>query len=234
MNLVALLALLTFAQEGPAVHPKAEVTHALVPSITVVGSDSTTARPDMAEITIGVVTQAPTAGKALKDNNASMDALFKTLAAQGIADKDMQTANLSVQPQYRQNRNGEQQPEIVGYQVVNQLHIKVRKLASLGTILDEVVGQGANQMHGISFGVAENTPHLDAARSKAVADARRKAELYAKAAGVKLGRVLLIQEETARPPIPLMQSFARADKGVPVAPGELEFHASITITYALE
>ena len=149
----------------------------------------------------------------------------------------MQTSNFSVQPQYKQGQPGQQRAEIVGYQVSNQVRVQVRKLDALGPLLDGAVGEGANQMQGVSFSVAEPDPLLDEARRQAMADARRKAELYAKAAGVDVGRVLLIQEDTPRLPEPLyrgmMMARGAASDAVPVAAGEQEFHASITVTYAI-
>src|SRR5262249_18539917 len=142
------------------------------------------------------------ASKALAENNTAMQQLLNTLKARGIAERDIQTSNFSVVPQYKRNPQGQYGPEIVGYQVSNQVHIKVRRLTSLGEILDELVGQGANQIQGISFGVAERNRLLDDARKRAMADARRKAELYAASAGVGVGRVLLIEEQSARPPRP--------------------------------
>jgi uncharacterized protein YggE len=114
------------------------------------------------------------------------------------------------------------------------VRVKVRQLDSLGEVLDQVVGQGANHVQGVGFAVAEPTPVLDEARRKAVADARHKAELYAREAGMEVGPVLLIQEETPHLPRPPLLGAARAEAAaVPVAEGELEFGASITVTYAM-
>jgi uncharacterized protein YggE len=213
---------------------QAEEKQALVPSLTVVGSGKVTARPDMAQIQLGVVTEAPSATKALKDNNDAMARLFGTLDGRGIARKDVQTSNFSVTPQYKRGPHGEQLPEIVGYRVSNAVQVKVRKLDGLGQILDEVVELGANQVQGVSFAVAEPTPLLDEARRKAMADARRKAALYAKEAGVEVERVLLIQEQTPHLPGPLFVGVARAEgAGVPIAEGELDFGATITVTYEI-
>lgn len=207
---------------------------ALVPSLTVVGSGKVSARPDMAQLQVGVVTQAPSAARALKDNNDAMAKLFTTLDGRGIARKDVQTSSFSVTPQHRRGPHGEQLPEIVGYRVSNAVQIKVRNLEALGQVLDEVVQQGANQVHGVSFAVAEPVPLLDAARRKAMADARRKAELYAREAGVGVGRVLLIQEQEPLLPAPIfMGAGGVGGAGVPVAEGELDFGASITVTYAI-
>jgi uncharacterized protein YggE len=228
-----LLGALAAAAVAPA---RAEEKQPLVPSMTVVGSGKVSARPDVAQVQVGVVTQAPSAAKALKDNNDAMEKLFAALDARGIARKDVQTSQFSVTPQYKRGPQGEYLPEIAGYQVTNAVTVKVRKLEALGGVLDEVVQQGANHVQGVSFSVAEPTPLMDEARRRAVADARRKAELYAKEAGVEVGRVLLIQEETPHLPGPVFLGAARADGGgaVPVAEGALEFGASITVTFALE
>jgi uncharacterized protein YggE len=233
MNALALALLGGLAAGFPA-PARAGEKQALVPSLTVVGSGKVSARPDMAQVQVGVVTEAPSAAKALKDNNATMARLFSTLDARGIARKDVQTSGFGVAPQYKRGPHGEQLPQVVGYRVSNAVRIKVRKLDALGQVLDEVVQQGANQVQGVSFSVAEPTPLLDEARRQAMAEARRKAELYAKEAGVEVGRVLLIQEQTPHLPRPLAAGFARAEAaGVPIAEGEQDFGASITVTYAI-
>jgi uncharacterized protein YggE len=139
-----------------------------------------------------------------------------------------------VVPQRRQGRQEPQPPEIVGYEVTNQLRIKVRDLTALGRLLDALVGQGANVLGGIIFSVGNPAPVLDQARVQAMADARRKAEVYAKAAGVTLGPLLSIRDGIA--PVPRLgveMPRMMAASPVPVAPGEQEFQASITVTYAL-
>jgi hypothetical protein len=234
MKTLALALLSSVLAAGPSAPARGEEKKALVPSLTVVGSGTVSARPDMAQVQVGVVTQAPSAARALKENNDAMAKLFATLDGQGVARKDVQTTGFSVVPQYKRGPHGQQLPEVVGYRVSNTVRVKVRKLDALGQVLDEVVQKGANQVHGISFAVAEPTPLLDAARRKAMADARRKAELYAREAGVTVGRVLLIQEQTPHLPGPFVVGFARAEAaGVPVAEGEQEFAAAVTVTFAL-
>jgi uncharacterized protein len=204
------------------------------PSITVVGSGTAAARPDTAEVSAGVVTQAATAAQALAQNNAAMEKVIKAVTAAGIAEKDIQTTSVSVIPQRRQGRQEPQPPDIVGYEVSNQVRIKVRDLTVLGRLLDALVGQGANALGGISFTVGDPAPVLDQARTNAMADARRKAEVYARAAGATLGPLLSIREGAA--PVPRFggeMPRAMAVSAVPVAPGEQEFQASITVTYAL-
>jgi uncharacterized protein YggE len=205
------------------------------PAVSVTGAGTVSARPDVAEVATGVITQAPTAGKALAQNSAVMEKVLKAVSALGIADKDVQTSSINVVPQRRQGKQESYPPDITGYEVSNQLRVKVRDLAMLGRLLDELVTQGANNLGGIHFSVAEPAPLLDQARAKAVADARRKAEVYATTAGVKLGRVLSIREATAVVPRPeAFQMRAMAASAVPVAPGEQEFQASVDITYAIE
>jgi uncharacterized protein YggE len=220
----------------PTLTPLADEERPLVPSVTVVGMGETTSRPDMAQVQVGVVTQSKTAAQALEENNTAMTALFKSLSDHGVGEKDIQTTNFNVAPQYRRDDRGQQATEIVGYQVTNMLRVKVRQLNRLGKVIDDVVKLGANQLHGISFSVAEPAPLFDEARRKAMADARRKAELYAQEAGVKLGRVRHIQEQPPHVPRGEFLGLARAAaaESVPVAPGEQEFHASITVTYAIE
>jgi uncharacterized protein YggE len=205
----------------------------LVPSVTVVGVGKATAQPDTAQVQVGVISQAPSAAQALKDNNEAMSKLFRVLEAAGIAKKDVQTSNFSVVPQYKRGPHNEQLPDIVAYRVANEVRVRVRQLGSLGRVLDEVVAQGANQVQGVSSAVADPAPLLDEARRGAMADAHHRADLYAKAAGVRLGRVLLIQEQTPRLPVPQFFGLARGAGAVPVAPGEQEVQASVTVTYAM-
>jgi uncharacterized protein YggE len=204
------------------------------PSITVVGSGTAAAPPDTAEVTAGVVTQAATAAQALTQNSAAMDRVLKSLTGLGIAERDIRTSGVSVMPQRAQPQPGRQQaPAIVGYEVTNQVHVKVRNIAILGRLLDTLVGQGANALGGIAFSVADPAPLLTEARTRAVADARRKAEVYTAAAGVKLGRIIFIRDATPGIPRP-MAARMMASSGVPIAPGEQELEASVSITYGLE
>jgi uncharacterized protein len=227
------MALLSLLHAPNSLSAQSQTGHLPFPFITVVGHGKASAKPDMAEIQVGVVTQASNAAKALQQNSDAMAKLLSTLEARGIPKTDVQTANFNVMPQYRRGPHGEQQPGITGYEVSNQVRLKVRKLDLLGPVLDELVEQGANQVRGISFAVAESTPLLDQARRQAIADARRKAELYASAAAVPLGRVLAIQEETPQQPRPMAFGLAKAAPSVPIAEGEQDFAASLTVTYAL-
>jgi uncharacterized protein YggE len=202
----------------------------------VVGTGEVQAKPDTAQINVGVVTEGPTAAEALRSNNQAMAQLLETLKQQGIEERHIQTSTFSISPKYQFRPEDGQPPEIVGYTVTNQVHVTVRDLSSLGTVLDNVVRAGANQIHGISFSVHDPQQQMDEARRKAVAEARRKAELYADAAGVKLGRPLLIEEgQAGGGPEPFYRPrMAAAEMAVPIATGEQTISAVITVTYAIE
>jgi len=211
--------------------------HPRTSTVTVAGTGTVSAAPDMAEITTGVVTQAPTAAQALAANSQAMERLLQALGTLDIAARDIQTTNISVSPLRRQGRDG-QPPEITGYEVTNQVRVKVRDLSRLGRVLDLSVapgaGPGANLVHGIHFGRQEPAPLLDEARKRAMADARRKAELYAGAASLRVGRVVAVQEAGAASPRPEMAPRVMMSAAVPVAPGEQEIQASVTVTFTLE
>ena len=207
------------------------------PSITVVGSGSVSGVPDTAEVTAGVVTQATTASQAMSQNSAAMEQVLKALAALGIADRDIHTTNVSIVPQRASSPSSRPAPPIpsavVGYEVTNQVRVRVRNLSSLGHLLDTLVSQGANALGGIGFSFADPAPLLEQARSKAMADARQKAQVYAIAAGVKVGRVIFIRDASATPPRP-MSGRMMAMGATPIAPGEQELEVSVSVTYALE
>jgi hypothetical protein len=205
----------------------------LIPSITVVGSGKVSAKPDQGEINVGVVTQRPAAVDAVSENSAAVRKVMQRLAELGIAAEDVRTNNLSLNPVYARRDKAQEIPKIIGYEVTNQLHITVRDLDRMGSILDSVVREGANRLNGVSFAVGDPTSLLDEARTKAVEDARRKAELYATASGVRLGEVLAVQE--VQPQFPRPESFrlAQAADTVPIAPGQLDFHLNITVIYRI-
>ena len=210
----------------------------LVPSITVVGTGEVRAKPDTAQINVGVVTEAPTAAEAVQSNSKAMEQLLQTIKQQGIEEKYIQTSGFNVSPKYHYQPRGDGgTPEIVGYTVSNQVQVTARDLSSLGEVLDKVVRAGANQIHGISFSIHDPTETMDEARRNAMKDARRKAELYAELIGAELGRPILVQETSPDMPEPLMRGgmrMAAAEMAVPIATGEQTLSASITVTYALK
>ncbi len=208
---------------------------ASTPSITVAGAGEIAAPPDTATVRAGVVTEAKTAAAAVEQNSQAMQRVLAALGEAGIAGKDIQTEQFDVSPQYRPDPEQRDVPRLVGYQASNVVRVRVRELEGIGSVLDRLVTAGANRMHGIAFSVGEPTALLDEGRKRAVADAQRKAELYAQAAGVRLGRLLRLEEAGAPGPIP-GPYFARAEAmaQVPVQPGELELSVRITATFAIE
>jgi uncharacterized protein YggE len=196
--------------------------------VTVTGEATVAVAPDMAIIRVGVTSQGKTAHEASDANAKQMTKVLAAIKDAGIADRDVQTSRLSLQPQYDPNKNGT--ARLTGFQVTNQVTIKIRDTDKLPVILDRAIAAGANEMSGIEFVVSEQSKLLDQARDDAVIDAHRKAELYAKAAGVKLGRVVSISEEGSNPPPrPVMQAMRAG--AVPVAPGEQMLRASVTVSY---
>jgi len=200
-------------------------------TITMTGHGEVKAAPDEVQIHAGVVTSAATAAEALAANNARMKALFDALRKMGVAERDIQTASFSVSPQYTGGANNER-PRLTGYQVNNDVSLRLEDVSKLGTALDMLVRAGANQMHGIDFSIREPAPLLQKARAAAVADARLRAETYAQAAGVALGTIQTISESGGTaPPRPLFRAMAA--ESVPVAPGEEGVSADVSITWEI-
>lgn len=202
--------------------------HAADKLVTVTGEATVSIAPDMAVIRIGVTTQGKTAREASEANGNQMTAVLAAIKDAGIATKDVQTSRLSLQPQYDPNKGT---ARLLGFQVTNQVTVKIRDTDKLPAVLDRAISAGANEMSGIEFVVSEQSRLLDEARTEAVADARRKAELYAKAAGAKVGAVIVISEEGSAPPPRVMQALRAG--AAPVAPGEQTLRAVVTVSYEL-
>ena len=203
-------------------------------TISVTGEGQVEVAPDMATVTLGVSTDGDTAKTALGANNDAVAVVLNRLKEAGIADLDIQTSGLSLGPRFdysKTNPDGTQ--PITGYVATNMVTVRVRKLDSVGSVLDAVVQDGANTLNGITFGLQDAGVPTDQARKAAIADARRKAELYAAAAGVKLGRVVSIGEQGGFvPPMPMADAALKAGT-VPVAAGSLNVSASVVVVYEL-
>jgi len=206
-------------------------------TLSVTGEGRVTAAPDMATVTMGVTTEADTAREALDANNARIAATIARLKASGIEDRDIQTTGLSLGPRYDYDRQASDgSAQITGFIAQNSVVVRIRALGLLGETLDAVVTDGANTLGGIAFGMQDPEPLLDQARQASVADARRKAELYAAAAGVRLGRILSMSEQGGYfPPAPMpMGGMAmEAKASVPVAGGEVGLMSSVSIVWEL-
>lgn len=198
--------------------------------ITVTGQGTVAVAPDTAMIRIGVTSQGKTAREASEANAKQMTKVISTVEQGGIDKKDIQTSRLSLQPQY-DSKNGANR--LLGFQVTNQITVRIHKIDNLPGILDKAIGAGANEMSGISFEVSNESKALDEARADAITDAHRKAELYAKAAGAKVGKVVAITEEGSSPPPHPFQAMRATAGAVPVAPGEQMLRATVSVTYEL-
>lgn len=194
--------------------------------------------PDIAVINAGVVTEAPTASAALQQNNAHMNRVFRSLEAAGFADRDIQTASISLSPRY--DYSDRSQRRLIGYTASNQLTVRFRDIERAGSIIDTLVAQGVNQINGPNFQIDSPEDALNEARRDAMRQARERAELYASAAGMRVVRIVAIGEAgAARPPV-MMQRMANAamdmEQSAPlqVAPGEQRLTASISVTFELQ
>jgi uncharacterized protein len=205
--------------------------------LIVTGQGEVKNKPDKADITVGVVTENKLSQVAAKDNAAASQRVHAALKKLGIADKDIQTVNYSVQPLmvYPGPNQPQRKPELTGYRVYNQVRITVRDLPKMGEILDAATGAGSNTIEGIAFGLQEPQASEDSALEKAIAQARRKAERMAMAAGVRIVGIYEINEGGNMRPIPMMMGRAAdaAEAITPIAPGELTISASVTIVYEL-
>jgi uncharacterized protein YggE len=202
--------------------------------MTVSGIGEVAAAPDMATISLGVTTEGMEAAEAMRRNSEAMTAVLAAVAAAGVAERDVQTSALSVSPRWEPPRPNETAPRVSGFVATNIVTVRVRDLDALGGVLDAVLGEGANTLNGLSFGVADDTALRDAARQAAVADAARKARVLAEAAGVTLGPVTEIVEGGGfGGPFPTARMDMAMAEAVPVAPGELSLQATVTMTWTI-
>ena len=232
LALAAALPMTANAQTSTPAIAQAEGT---LLSVSATGEASRT--PDIATLSTGVVTQAADANTAMRDNATQMDRVMAALRAAGIAERDIQTSGINLNPQYRYAEN--MPPAITGYQASNTVNVKVRELAKLGKVLDTLVAQGANQINGPSFGLDKPEAALDEARLAAVKKAQAQARTYANALGLQVKRIISISEGGAslpRPPMPMMRAMA-ADAGyakeTSVAPGESSVSVSVEMVFEL-
>ena len=209
-------------------HAPASADNGTRRSIRVQGTGSVDAKPDQAVIMAAVVDQETAAARALEANSESMRRVLAKLGEFAVAKSDIQTRSFAVHPLFERR--------IIGYRVVNRIAVKVRELARLGAMLDALVAAGADRLDGVRFSIAAPEPLADKARLAAMADARRKAELYAESAGVRVGRVLDIAEHGARGPRPAMMEAAAmsARAAVPIEAGEQRVSAAVTVVYEIE
>jgi uncharacterized protein YggE len=201
-------------------------------AISVTGEATVSVPPDLAEIDGGVTSEAKTAREASEANNAAMGKVLQALKGAGIEEKDIRTSRLSLQPQSAPNRSGPS--AIAGYRASNRVTVRVRDVTKVASVIDTLVGAGANEIGGINFVVSQASKLLDEARERAVADARRKAEIYARAAGVTLGAPLSISEEGNAAPAPYRRMAAGMAASAPVAQGEETLQVTVSVSWAIK
>lgn len=219
-----------------AMAPLAAIAQSAAPApatVTVTGEGKIEVAPDMATLTMGVTSRGESAAEALTANSADMAKILAALTEAGVATRDVQTSSINLNPVWDSEGYGKASA-ITGYEVSNQVTVSIRDLPALGKVMDGLVAVGVNQLYGLNFGLTEPEPQIDAARKASVADARRKAELLAEAAGLKLGAITSITEGGAGHGGPVAM-FARdsAASGVPVAEGALTMTASVTVSWTL-
>ncbi len=204
--------------------------------LDVTAEGRTTRVPDLATIRAGVVSQSPTAAAALTDNAQRMAKVLAALKRAGVAPRDIATASVQLAPQYRYADN--QPPVVTGYQATNTVSIRFRDVAKSGTILDALVAEGANQIDGPNLSIDKPEAALDEARTDAIAQARRRADLYAKAAGLRVSRIISIAEsgqDTGGAPQPMMMMMrgAMAKDSTQIAPGEKDVTVTLSVRFLL-
>jgi hypothetical protein len=228
---VAALPAAAEAQQSPAITQTIAGTR-----LDISATGEVTRVPDVAIISAGVVTRSQTATGALSEAADRMAKVLAALKRAGVEDRDIQTSNVSLNPEYRYPEN--QPPQLVAYTATNTVNVRFRDIRSSGKILDALVGQGANQINGPNLTIDKPEAALDEARAKAVATARARAELYARSLGLRVVRVVAVSESggyAPPPPMPpmVMQSLeARAD--TKIVPGEQKLQVTLAVTFELQ
>jgi uncharacterized protein YggE len=224
VTVIAATTLLTAPARAQIVPPAA---------ISVTGEAMVSVPPDLAQIDGGVTSEAKTAREASEANNAAMGKVLLALKGAGLEEKDFQTSRLQLQPQYPPNRAGPS--AIIGYRASNRVTIRLREVTKVAGVIDTLVSAGANDIGGINFTVSNPSKLLDEAREQALADARRKADIYARAAGVALGAPLSISEESSPGPTPFRARVAAGMAvSAPVAQGEETLSVTVNVSWAIK
>lgn len=210
--------------------------------LTVSAQGRTTRKPDLASFSAGVTSSGKTAGEALSANSADMNRVIAALRRAGIAERDIQTSNLSLNPVYADMSRQpvdpleQQVPRIIGYQVNNTVSVRQRNLEQFGKVIDTLVSAGANQVNGPSFAMDNPDTALDEARTDAMKQARARADLYGRAAGLRVVRILSIAEGSGyvpQPPVMYARAAMADSESAPVASGEVSLNTNVTVLFEL-
>lgn len=233
---IGALMLATVALPAPAAAQQASITQTIAGTrLDINATGEVTRVPDVAIISAGVVSRSATASGAMQDAAARMERVIAALKKAGIADRDIQTSSVNLNPEYKYVEN--QPPQLVGYSASNQVTIRFRDIRNSGKILDALVSQGANQINGPSLTIDKPEAALDEARTNAIANARARADLYAKALGLRVVRVVSVSESGGNYPVPPpMPMYARAEAAnakTPIEPGEQKLQVNLSVTFEL-
>ena len=229
---LSLLAALTtapaFASDGTSIAPGDT-------QLTITADGKSTRTPDIVNFTAGITTVGQTASAAMVANAAAMTRVIAALKTAGVADRDVQTANLSLNPVFDNGvRSDTTQPRITGYQATNTVSVRARVISETGRVIDTLVSAGANEVNGPSFELDHPEAALDEARVSAMANARSRAELYARATGLKVLRIVSISESGGYSPQPMVFMARRTmAQSTPVAAGEVALNVNVTVQFEL-
>jgi len=237
----ALLSALMFGAlcwTAPAAAQQASITQTIAGTrLDVTATGEVSRVPDVAIISAGVVSRAPTANAAMQDAANRMERVLAALKRAGIADRDIQTGSINLNPEYRYPEN--QSPQLVGYTATNQVTIRFRDIRSSGKILDALVAEGANQINGPNLTIDKPEAALDEARAKAIAEGRARAELYARSMGMRVVRIVSVNESGGSypvpPPMPMMERGMVAQAAdTKIMPGEQKLQVNLLMTFELQ
>ena len=228
-----MITAVSLALAAPALAQPTEVRPISGTRLDVVASGEVTRVPDTVLIDAGISSRAPTATAAIRANGASMDRLRAALQAAGIQARDVQTSSINLNAEYRHTPNGT--PQFIGYTASHRLSVRFRDAANAGRILDTLVTAGANEINGPSFQVADAEAALDEARTRALAAARARAELYARSLDMRVRRVLAVSETgSVRPVAMLRRESSVAASGTNIVLGEESLAVSLVVSFELE
>ncbi|WP_424939817.1 SIMPL domain-containing protein [Aliiroseovarius sp. S253] len=203
------------------------------PQLTVTGQGVAQVVPDMARISLGVSERSDDAGQALDAVAGTIARMLEKLTEAGVVERDIQSTQVNLSPQYDYNRKSNGAPELIGFVASSTLSVKAHDLSNLGAIMTAVTSVGANEIHGLQFDVKDRAGAEDSARTLAVKDAMERATVLAEAAGLKLGSVLMMREGGDAPGRPVMMAMERASADMPIAAGEMGISSSVTMVFEL-
>ena len=238
---VASEPLVADAAPQPTVTPNADPIQTTHPNsiqpettLSISAEGSVNREPDIAFLNAGVQTQGDTAQAAMSANSTAMNGVFEALTAANVDRKDMQASNFSLQPQYDySSRSNGNPPRLTGYQVSNQLTVRVRDLDNLGQTMDALVSAGGNTFSSLRFALEDDRAAKNAARDIAMKEAISRAELYAAASGYEVARVVTISESGGYNPQPMAMMARSSESSTPIATGEVGYSVSVNVTFEL-